>query len=301
MEKTMSNCVPKTVSILFAAVGLVACGGGGGSPVPPPVQSAPSPPPPSSPPPSACATNPPPEGFQPFATAPAAVGGTIADRSNPSFILMNVPAVWQSSPGQYARVMAYGPDLAASSVIGGHVYSENSWCSDSNAVWYNGWDSGSAGGRVFLRTSIDASVPTVSGSIRYASASYSLGGGPLPGAASTYTFWSAARLADVEGSWDLAEAGGRMFKIAVAADGSLTGNYRGCDVSGTLRPDASGVGQFDLWFAPLESMCPGLAGRPYAGAVLPYPLQAGGWQALLWAFSTDYWDLWDEVAAIGRR
>lgn len=200
--------------------------------------------------------------------------------------------------------MAYGPDLAASSAISGYVYSESSWCSESNAVWYNGWDSGAAGGRVFLRTSIDASIPVVLGSIRYESASYSLGGGPLPGAASAYTFWSAARLADVEGNWDLVDAGGRAFTLGVAADGSLTGNYRGCEVSGSLQPDASGVGQFHLWFAPLDSTCPGLAvfaGRPYAGAVLAYPLRAGGWQALLWAFSTDYWDYLDEVVAIGRR
>ncbi|HZT56324.1 MAG TPA: hypothetical protein VFA35_08870 [Burkholderiaceae bacterium] len=234
------------------------------------------------------------------------MGGTIPGRADPSFILLAIRSMGSTdSKVQYDRMLVYGPDLAASSAISGYIYAGgDGWCSSPDPTTYNGRDQGRrAGEPVYLRTTADARAPMVSGSVRYRAATYALSGGPLPGVASGYTFAQPANIADIAGDWKLTDGAGNAFALTVGSSGSVFGSYRGCDLSGALQPDPTGVNQFALQFRVASGGCSSLqghAGYPYQGPILAYPLAAGGWQMLMWAEWTDGWD-WDGLLAVGRR
>ncbi len=165
MKKT-----PIKFSILPLLATLCVLGGCGGSEVgstvaPPPLDSAASP------------CNPAPEGEQP-ALGAAVVGGTIAGRTDPSFVLLVVPIF-----DQEAHIMVYGPDLATSASISGFVRAGPGYgCSSNNRTSYNGNDHGlRATNAVYLRTTVDAARQALSGSIRYASATHRISGGAAAG------------------------------------------------------------------------------------------------------------------------
>lgn len=293
-------------------VGMLAACGGGDMPAVMATPTATTTPPPASPAPAVITCTPPPEGPPPVASELAAtgrlaaVGGTIAGRADASFILFTKRSIW--TEGQTLdRVMAYGPDLAASPVISGYIESSlgGYWCSSPDLTPYNGYDY-PLQTHTYLHTTSGSPAPTISGSIRYPSATYAFSGGPLPGVASSYLFGQAASIADVAGSWSLHDSQGRALALTVADNGALTGSYRGCTLNGTLGPDPKIAGQFDLYFEPREIYCLGPASAnggayPWNGLVIAYPLASGGWQMLLWAESTDSWEWHGLALAIGRR
>ncbi|HWH81742.1 MAG TPA: hypothetical protein VNU71_05850 [Burkholderiaceae bacterium] len=211
------------------------------------------------------------------------MGGTISGRANPSFILLNSP-----DPTSPARLMVYGPDLAVSATLGGYVSAGDRYrCSAIDPTPYNGVDALAGdidgGESVYLLTRVDQPAATVSGSIRYRSATYSLSGSSLPGAAAGYSFNRAASVADVAGNWSLNELGGGTIALSIGSDGRVSGA-----ISGLLRPHAAGVNMFEL-------ALPYLGGR-----ALAYPLATGQWQLLLWWWHAGPMEDLFSVA-IGRR
>lgn len=246
----------------------------------------------SPPPPPAVTCTPAPEGAAPAAVWPSVVGGTIDGRVDPSFILA------ATREGNW--LMLYGPDLATTPTVSGFVYAgPGAWCSSPNPTSYNGIDYGTAQASTYLYASVDAMVPTVSGSIRYPTASHAISGGTLPGA--TYQFSQPARIADVEGTWHLADRNGASVMLSVTESGTVVGSYQGCTLNGALSPVA-GANLFELTVS-LDA-CPATRWQtlqlPYGGLVLAYPLAAGGWQMVVWAETNNGID-WDHVLAIGRR
>ncbi len=282
--------IPFQVAAGLLTVTLAACGGGGDATSSPSGTST-----------STCAA--PAEGSQPAAAGPAVVGGTIAGRADSSFILFNA--------SNAERIMVYGPDLAAAPVISGYVQAEtHAHCvfgpSGADMGAYNGGDTSARRyDPVYLRTTVDPSVPMISGSIRYLDgATYVLSGGPLPGAASTFAVGMSARVADVAGDWRLTDLYGNVVALTVGADGGLSGHYLGCAFTGALRPAAAGMSQFDVQFSPLDASCwVPVADTPFWGLAIAYPLAAGGWQMLLRALASpkNYIDDAPSLLAIGRR
>lgn len=295
---SMNLIESRRVSLLQRALGawccalLVACGGGGDAPtapvaVPPATPAAPVAP--VAPVAAACIA--PPEGM-PQSTAPAIMGGTIVRRRDPSFIFV--------APGDGKRpVLFYGPDLATASSVTGIVLAryDGWWCSsspDPDTSTYNGIDHGS-GDRVYLYTTVMPGVPSLSGTIRYASGTYTLVGGPVPG--STYNVAAPAKVADLVGAWTMTLLSGAPMALAVDANGALTITYQGCSMAGTATPSQEGLNLLQLQLT--VSRCPsGLSA--YEGFALALPLSGGGTQLLIWAEANNGVDF-DYVMAIGRR
>jgi hypothetical protein len=286
-------------SIAYALAGaasallISACGGGGEAastqqPVSPPSPAvAPS----SSPPPAtpSCA---PVEGSAPETSGAFAVGGTIAGRSDPSFIMLPVPTPFAPAYGRYRRILVYGPDLAASSALSGFVDAGDTyWCHESKA--YNGYDygvddGGTSNSYVYLHTMVDSPSSTVSGSIRSTTASNELDGTSLPGAAAGYAFNRPASIADITGDWKLNSTGGVGFDAHVGADGQMTVTGSGSGFSTRLTPSPAGVNLFNFG-----------DGYPL-GVGMAYPLASGEHQLLLiWYQAGPMEDVLG--VAIGRR
>lgn len=283
---------------------MAACSGGGdgNAPLPglpPPAPAAPPAPPPAPPTSSLCDT--PPEGIQPPATVRAAVGGAIVGRTDPSFILLQVPDTVSRG---FDRWLIYGPDLAQAPVVTGVIYSSGGvGCNGNDRTAVNGRDRGT-GESVYLRTEIsdrgaDASLLD-GGSLRYRTSppvTYALGPRPLPGVAPNHAL-APALLANVVGSWTLKDVSRVGMSLDVAADGALTLSYRGCTLKGDLRVGDGGLYTVTTLHEPAS--CTNSIGVPYEGVALAYPLATGGWQ-MLFTLSANNGVDFDDILAIGRR
>jgi hypothetical protein len=233
----------------------------------------------------------PPEGIQPPATEAAVAGGNITGATYPSFILIQ--------PGNGARLLFYGPDLAASAALTGFVYAgSDPWCSGSDPKTYNGIDRGGNNEeRVYLRTTVDSAGPSVSGSVRYPSATRSISGGPLPGSASATP--APLVVGDIQGTWSLTDRRGSSASLIVASDGTVSGTVNNCAFSGTVQVPAAGMLPLSLTLS--RAPCNGTTlDMPYLGFALAYRLAGGGLQLLIWAEANNGVDF-DNVLAIGRR
>lgn len=276
-SRKLARALCATAAVMLAGAGLAGCGGGD-SDDPQPQGSAPPPSlPPPSPPPPACT---PPEGPQAATTAPFAVGGTIVGRVDPSFILLTTPSPYGPAYGNYRRIMVYGPDLAASSVVSSLIDAGDS-CWDSAGAAYNGWDYGIDGGyssasQVYLHTTVDSLPTSLSGSLRTPNASYALSGTSLPGAATGYVFNRPASLDEVAGRWrievDPGSGGSVAATLHIDGNGVVTRSDRNAPV-GALTPSRTGVNLFDF---------------PYSGVGLTYPLATGGQRLLLLSYSCPF-------------
>lgn len=274
---------------------LSACGGGGSSDALPVVGSPPAavvPAPTTAQ--SVTPTCAPLEGVQPATTSSFAVGGTINGRADSSFVMMTVPSdMWTNlDHGKYRRLMVYGPDLATSPVVSGFVVAFDDY-SCQNAAAYNGWEVGASGDYfaslpIYLRSIVDTQAGTVSGSIRSASATQTLSGGPLPGAAAGYAFNRPAAIAEVVGDWSLKILGGDTLTLSIRSDGTLTETRAGQTVAGRLAPHAAGVNLFFL--DTVENV----------SVVMVYRLATGGQQMLIYRLTAGPMDDIPSVA-IGRR
>lgn len=216
----------------------------------------------------------------------------MAGRIDPSFILLPVPSPYAVAYGRYRRILVYGPDLAASSVISGFVDAGDSyWCDGSTA--YNGYDYGIDGGwssdsYVYLHTTVDSPSATISGSMRTPTTSHGLSGISLPGAAAGYTFNQPASIADIAGEWKLSSMGGLGFDVHIGTDGQMTVTGNGFGFGARLAPSPEGVNLFNF-----------SSGYP-VGVALAYPLTTGERQLLLiWYQAGPMEDILG--VAVGRR
>jgi hypothetical protein len=285
-----SSAKVRVYPLLVALFALAACGGGGSELV----TAAPPPPAAAASAPVNLVCTPPPEGAQSPAAGPFAVGGVIARQSDPSFVLLGVRGVFDDD----RQVMVYGPDLATSSVMTGFVTAGAGYgCSSADLTAYNGRDYGRSAELVYLRTTVGTAPPSVAGSLRNAGATYTLSGGALPGADPAYSFLHPADLDAVAGSWTLADAENHVISLVIDAGGRLSGTYGGCAFDGQVEVDAMGSGRLGLRLMPRP--CLGI-GEPYVGALLAYPLAAGGQQMVFWAESSNGFD-YIALAAVGRR
>lgn len=275
-----------TLACLAIALFMVACGGGSDSgsltPSAGPAggTAAPS---------STCEA--PPEGVQTPATEAAVAGGSITGATYPSFILIQ--------PGNGTRLMFYGPDLAASATLTGFIYAgSDTWCSGTDPKTYNGIDRGGNNEeRVYLRTTVDSTGPSVSGSVRYPGVTRSISGGPLPGSASTTP--APVVVDDIQGTWSLIDRRGNSASLIVATNGTVSGTINNCAFSGTVQAPAAGMVPLSL--ALSRAPCNGTTlDMPYLGFALAYRLAGGGLQLLIWAEANNGVDF-DNVLAIGRR
>ena len=293
---TSAAAIALRAAALVLLLGAVAaCGGGGGD-------SAPATAPPTAaPPPLTCET--PPEGIQPFATALAAVGGTIMGRTDPSFILLQAP---DAGGRGFDRWLIYGPDLAQAPVITGVIYAGGGvGCNSNDRTAVNGRDWGT-GDSVYLRTEIGASGAGAAlldgGSLRYRTTpavTYALGPRPLPGIVPNYAL-SPALLANAVGSWTLNDRLGFGMSLDVAADGALTVRYRDCSLRGSLRVGDGGIYTVTAGLEPTSCTGSMWRGYTYEGVALAYPLTTGGWQ-MVFALSVNNGVDSDEMLALGRR
>jgi hypothetical protein len=243
----------------------------------------------------------PPEGFQPFATVQAAVGGTIIGRQEPSFILLQAP---DAVARGFDRWLIYGPDLAQASVITGVIYAGGGvWCSSTDRTARNGSDWGASIDGVYLRTQIADSGSGATllggGSLRYTAvptATYALEPRPLPGIAPNHAL-APAMLANAVGSWALNNSAGNGISLDVAANGALTLSYPGCSLTGNLRVGDGGTYSVTAQEDRTSCSNPWSDGVGYEGVALTYPLATGGWQFVIALTS----GAGDELVAIGRR
>ena len=241
----------------------------------------------------AATCTPPPEGPPPPATGPAVMGGTIEGRNDPSFILV------ARGEGE-TQLLFYGPDLASTSSVTGFVVAGGSGCSGSDTTTYNGLDrSRRSSDPVYLRTTMAPSAPSLSGTIRYANATYKLAGGPMPG--STYSAAAPPKVADVVGTWTMTNLLGASTSLSVDTSGTVTGADQGCPLTGMVTPGQEGLNllrlQLDVSWC---SSRPSIEGATYDGFALASPLSGGGTQLLIWSEANNGVD-WDYVMAIGRR
>ena len=97
------------------------------------------------------------------------------------------------------------------------------------------------------------SGPSVSGTVAEAGQSVTFTGTALTGA--SYDYNTAATLAQVAGNWTLTGLDGTLSSVAIAADGTLTGNNVGCLLTGSVKPRASGKNVFDVTVTTGASPC----------------------------------------------
>jgi hypothetical protein len=281
---------------LLLALALAGCGGGGvDGPVALPAALSPSP---TVPAPPVC--TPPPEGASPPIALVA--GGMITGRADPSFILV--------APSASTRLLFYGPDLRTESRVTGYVWGGAfAGCQSADATSYNGTDYPSET-RTYLLTLPQATAPEVSGSIRNTGGTAQFTGGRIPG--STYVFDAAPRVADAVGTWSLNPLKGDPFRIQIDADGALAGDVRraqlfpagggnpddNCKLSGMVTV-ASQAG-LNLLKLTVSTPCWDYPNFPYEGFALVMPLESGGTQLLIWAWTNNGVDA-TVLFGIGRR
>jgi hypothetical protein len=222
------------------------------------------------------------------------VGGTIAGRSDPSFVLVVL--------GE-ERLLFYGQDLPTIPRLSGFVFAANPGgsCSSNDPVTYNGRDRNVAlnsTSKVYLYAPVRTTPPALTGSIRYPNATYALTGGSIAG--SSYDTTATPTVADAAGSWAMTGLDGTKSTLTVDNAGAMTGSDRGCAFTGTASVrsgETANVLRVRLSVPPCDAQRIEL---PYEGFALVVPLAAGGARLLLWAQGSNGLDA-VEVAAIGSR
>jgi hypothetical protein len=227
-------------------------------------------------------------------TPASVVGGSIVGRADPSFIL-----VVQDD----RRLLFYGPDLPATPRMTGYVRASNfgHFCDSNDRTAYNGGDSNfslNTGSRVYLYSQVTLAPPSVAGTIRYQSSTYSLTGGRIPN--SSYDTAARPSLADAVGSWVMTDLRGRTSVLSISDKGAVAGSDSGCPYTGTLT--AASDATVNLLRVGLEMAACGdhSLALPFYGFALAVPLNDGTSRLLLWV-ETDNGVDHDYFTAIGVR
>lgn len=97
---------------------------------------------------------------------------------------------------------------------------------------------------------------------------------------SGYAYSSAARLADITGSWQLAGVNGETATVILGADGGLVADASGCSITGTVKPRASKRNVFDVSLNFGPSPC-ALANQAATGHAISYLLTNGSRQLVI--------------------
>jgi hypothetical protein len=122
--------------------------------------------------------------------------------------------------------------------------------------------------------------PNVSfnGSITEGTSTMTFTGAPLQN--SSYSYKTAANLANVVGSWNMTGLRGEAIALSIASSGTFTGSSGGCSFTGTIQPRASGKNVFDVSLTFGAAPC-ALPGQSASGVGLEYPLASGQRQLLI--------------------
>jgi hypothetical protein len=229
--------------------------------------------------------------------APPAVvgvfGGTITRASQPELLFV------ARDDGTHLGI--YGTTTSGSFNIGGYVFSGGDWWSSPDPTVYNGVDWGRGGLSVYVDASYDVAIPSLSGTIKSATETVAFAGGPIPG--SSYNYNTPATVAAVVANWSLTDQNGARATLDVAVDGSVTGQYLGCSLTGNVKPNSSGKNVLDLRLSFDKTICPAnwyLLDLPYDGFAVAYPVAEGHTQLIVWAETNNGVD-WSLLLAAGTR
>lgn len=171
------------------------------------------------------------------------------------------------------------------------------WCSSNDRSTYNGEDYGRRSEvPTYLHPILTAARPSLSGTIRYAYATYPLTGGPIPGSA--YDVGATPSLSEVIGNWTLIDLRGAPSSYSIDADGKVTGADRGCPLTGYLIANPEDKINL-LRLRAVVGPCDGRL-TDFEGFAVSMLLNAGGAQLLIWA-GAEGGVGFDYVIAIGRR
>jgi len=186
----------------------------------------------------------------------------------------------------------------------GSTDSAYSWTSldGTQSGTFNG---GYRGEPAYTSAAYDMAVPRLSGLItvgQFTKRTVAFSGGPIPG--SNYRFDTPASIAAVEGRWNLADEAGNAVAINIAADGGLTGTYRGCSFTGSATPSEGGKNALTLSFdfdQPVANCQPELENtNNYVGFAVAIPMTGGGTRLVVLFESFSGWD-WMLFTAVGQR
>lgn len=118
----------------------------------------------------------------------------------------------------------------------------------SNGVSFSSSDAKDFGPTVAESVTINANYnpgTTLTGTIKIGTGTININGTAV--ATSTYNYNTPANLADVAGTWRMTRKNKQNADVVIAANGTLTGTTtNGCNMSGTLKPRASGKNVFDV-------------------------------------------------------
>ncbi|HEV8210363.1 MAG TPA: hypothetical protein VGP77_09590 [Vicinamibacterales bacterium] len=182
--------------------------------------------------------------------------------------------------------------------------SAGSWVSadGTRSGTFNGFYRGEP---AFVAASFDMAIPSLSGVItagQFTTKTVAFSGGAIPG--SSYRFDTPAKVAAVEGTWELVDQVGNAVAINVASDGALKGSYRGCSFTGSAKPSDGGENALMLSFdfdQPVANCQPDLENtQGYRGFAIALPMTSGGTRLLMFVGSNEGFD-WIVFAAVGQR
>jgi hypothetical protein len=191
----------------------------------------------------------------------------------------------------------YGSDASTDFKVAGLL---TNWSAGSSSTRVRGagndWGRGTSYD-VQIDVSLDPAVPTLSGTVTFATDTRVLAGGALPDPA--YRIAEPATMATVRGRWDLTTSQGHSLSLNVADDGSVNGTLGPCTAyDSAIRPSVSGnnVYALVLRFEGGTSGC-GVSDVVFGFAVA-YRSVNGGQQLVIGA-----WNGWEAVflAAAGKR
>jgi hypothetical protein len=192
----------------------------------------------------------------------------------------------------------------------------DSWASDDSPwgwVSTDGLRSGSSNGfyrgeGAFVSASFDMAIPRLSGLItagQYKTKTVAFGGGAIAG--SSYRLDEPASIRAIEGRWELVDSAGNVLAFDIAADGGLTGSYRGCIVSGSTKASDGGenviVLSFD--FGQIEPNCLPNGGNiwgftGFTGFAIALPMVSGAMRLAVYVRSDSGLES-IAIAAVGQR
>ena len=276
-------------SVVALALMLGACGGGGSDGTTS-AAAAPAPTPTAPAPPSTKAGDP---------VVLGVFGGTLSDEQEYDLLYVVMH--------DGTKVGFFGTDWSGSfRLVGSWASYRSTWSWISLDGKQSGMFNGDYRGEpAYVAVSFDMAVPRLSGQVKAGQLTprtVSFVGGVIPG--SGYRFDAPSSLGQAAGPWQLADVAGNPMVLEIAADGGLKGSYRGCSLSGIVKPSEGGENALAIAFdfdQPVATCQPDLENSAdYGGFAIALPMDSGGTRLLLHVGSSAGWN-WMSVAAVGQR
>jgi len=269
----MNSFVSSCSSLLFAALGAVACGGGTGGP-PPVIGQAANVPLPSS-------SAPPPGRSE----VGGIYGASIEGFSSPSMLFF---AKSDTSLALLGVASATGFEVQTYMIT-----TRGSWMPAAEpGWWYNsfayptGPEFGNSVQGYWVTATHHPETPSLSGTMVRSSGSWRFSGGPVE--YSSYNFNEPMPASEAAGHWELRDLADNPVVVDIDEQGSVQGSYQGCTLAGSVAPPASNKGYLSLSVTLDGATCPNrypTAPVPYKGFAVVFPLSSGLRQSVLYGFA----------------